>query len=127
MGGEGPAWEEIRMTALNNGFLMELGKYQCFSGNHMAENTEGVLFRVGYGQNWEDGQTRGQWTPAGCRQLSCDLISIGTGNEWMAKTAVRIKHSLRKKHRTKVQGCGSADADLPCTKPWVWYTHYSMI
>jgi hypothetical protein len=43
VGDEGPAWEEVRVTALNNGFLMELGKYQCVSGNHMAENTEGVV------------------------------------------------------------------------------------
>lgn len=56
VGGEGPAWEEVRMTALNNGLLMELGEYRCFSGNHMAEHTEGVVFRVGYGQSW------GGWT-----------------------------------------------------------------
>ena len=59
VGAEGPAWEEVRMTALHNGFLMGLGKYQCFSGNHMVENTEGVVFRVGHGQSWGDGQTKG--------------------------------------------------------------------
>lgn len=31
------------MTALNNGFLIELGKYQCSSGKHMAENIEEVV------------------------------------------------------------------------------------
>lgn len=108
MGGEGPAWEEVRMTALNNGFLMELGKYQCFSGNHMAENTEGLVFREGYGQSCGDGQMRGQGTPAGCRRLSCDLISIGTGHEWMSETAVRIE-SLSKNTgpRTWLSRCSS--------------------
>lgn len=45
------------MTALNNRFLMDLGEHQCFSGNHMVENTGGA--QSGLAQEG-DGLTRGR-------------------------------------------------------------------